>query len=591
MLNAVKASNSDFTLALGDLSYGVTGQEQQWCNFVVPKVGAGYPFELLSGNHESNGQNGSINDFAACLPNQLPGAIGTYGREYFVDVPAEDPIMRFIMISPGLTFPTTGIWTYADGTPNYNWTASAIDGARTKAIPWVVVGMHKPCLSMAQYGCDPGSDLFNLLVNRKVDLVVSGHEHTYQRTKQLAVGAAGCASITPGTYNASCVVDADDTMVAGAGSVAVVVGTGGQVLYDVNPADTEAAFFAKRSGMNDNPTWGALDVDATDQSLTASFLRGTGGTFADSFTLTKGAQPTNQPPVANFTASCTDLSCNFDGTGSSDPDGTIASYAWTFGDQSSGTGSTPNHSYAAAGSFSVTLTVTDDDGATAFVTKSVTPANPPVTSYAADAFSRTVANGWGSAPTGGAWTVTGTAANYAVADGVGTVRINAGSGPQASLNAVSAPSTDSLLTAGFDKVATGSGFYANLHGRRVNGQGAYLAKARVISTGSIGVALARTSGAGAETIMQSEVTVPGLTLAAGERFNIRMQVTGQNPTTVRTRVWKAGTIEPTTWQRSVTDSTAGLQAPGSVGIGSYISGGATNGPITLRVDELTVSAP
>ena len=41
----------------------------------------GYPFELLSGNHESNGQNGNINDFSACLPNQLPGVVGTYGRQ------------------------------------------------------------------------------------------------------------------------------------------------------------------------------------------------------------------------------------------------------------------------------------------------------------------------------------------------------------------------------------------------------------------------------------------------------------------------------------------------------------------------------
>ena len=71
-----------------------------WCDFVTSRVGAGYPFELISGNHESNGQNGNINDFSACLPNQLPGAVGTYGRQYYVDVPADDPIVRFIMISP-----------------------------------------------------------------------------------------------------------------------------------------------------------------------------------------------------------------------------------------------------------------------------------------------------------------------------------------------------------------------------------------------------------------------------------------------------------------------------------------------------------
>src|SRR4051812_16726858 len=60
VLNGMNAADPDFALALGDLSYGVTGQEQAWCDFVTPRVGAGFPFELISGNHESNGQNGNI---------------------------------------------------------------------------------------------------------------------------------------------------------------------------------------------------------------------------------------------------------------------------------------------------------------------------------------------------------------------------------------------------------------------------------------------------------------------------------------------------------------------------------------------------
>src|SRR6478735_3887735 len=118
VLNGMKAADADLALALGDLSYGVTGQEQSWCDFVTSRMGAGYPFELISGNHESNGQNGNINDFSACLPNQLPGAVGTYGREYYVDVPQGSPLVRFIMISPGLPF-VDGIWTYAAGSSHY----------------------------------------------------------------------------------------------------------------------------------------------------------------------------------------------------------------------------------------------------------------------------------------------------------------------------------------------------------------------------------------------------------------------------------------------------------------------------------------
>jgi hypothetical protein len=102
-LNQVASIEPDLHVGLGDLSYGQAGAEQAWCDFVTSKVGAAFPFELVSGNHEDDGQNGNVNDFSACLPNQLPGLIGTYGRQYYVDVPQVNPLVRFIMISPALT--------------------------------------------------------------------------------------------------------------------------------------------------------------------------------------------------------------------------------------------------------------------------------------------------------------------------------------------------------------------------------------------------------------------------------------------------------------------------------------------------------
>ncbi|MGH7573157.1 MAG: PKD domain-containing protein [Gemmatimonadota bacterium] len=80
----------------------------------------------------------------------------------------------------------------------------------------------------------------------------------------------------------------------------------------------------------------------------------------------------NNPPTASFTFSCTDLSCSFDGSGSADPDGSIVSYAWSFGDGSNGSGETVNHTYAASDTYTVTLTVTDNDGATDGETQNVT---------------------------------------------------------------------------------------------------------------------------------------------------------------------------------------------------------------------------
>jgi hypothetical protein len=56
-------------------------------------------------------------------------------------------------------------------------------------------------------------------------------------------------------------------------------------------------------------------------------------------------------------------------------------------------------------------------------------------------------------------------------------------------------------------------------------------------------------------------------------------------------VWKVGTTEPTTWQRSVTDNTAGLQANGSIGITLYLSSSATNAPIEVSMDDLVAKTP
>ena len=72
----------------------------------------------------------------------------------------------------------------------------------------------------------------------------------------------------------------------------------------------------------------------------------------------------NLPPDAMFTSACAEATCTFDASGSTDPDGSIVSYSWTFGDGQTGAGMGPSHTYAAGGTFIVTLTVTDNAGAT-----------------------------------------------------------------------------------------------------------------------------------------------------------------------------------------------------------------------------------
>ncbi len=64
----------------------------------------------------------------------------------------------------------------------------------------------------------------------------------------------------------------------------------------------------------------------------------------------EGPPPANQAPVASFTTSCVQLTCTVDASGSTDTaPGTVASYAWNFGDGSTGTGQTASRTYATAG--------------------------------------------------------------------------------------------------------------------------------------------------------------------------------------------------------------------------------------------------
>ncbi len=97
----------------------------------------------------------------------------------------------------------------------------------------------------------------------------------------------------------------------------------------------------------------------------------------------------NQPPTAAFTSSppapLVGTTVAFNGSASSDPDGSIVTYAWTFGDGTSGSGPTVYHAYSAPGTYNVQLTVTDDDGATDAASASISVASPsnqaPVASF------------------------------------------------------------------------------------------------------------------------------------------------------------------------------------------------------------------
>jgi PKD repeat protein len=93
----------------------------------------------------------------------------------------------------------------------------------------------------------------------------------------------------------------------------------------------------------------------------------------------------NGAPTASFTHSCTGLNCTFT-DGSTDADGTVTQWSWNFGDGSTSTARNPSRTYAAAGIYSVSLRVTDDDGASHTVTRTVNVGNVAVIELAVEAY-------------------------------------------------------------------------------------------------------------------------------------------------------------------------------------------------------------
>ena len=349
----------------------------------------------------------------------------------------------------------------------------------------------------------------------------------------------------------------------------------------------------------------AFGDGASGAGKTVSHTYAAAGTYAVKLTVTDAAvaatavtrQVTvstapapNQPPVASFTSSAQDLAAAFDASGSSDPEGTALSYAWAFGDGASGAGKTVSHTYAAAGTYAVKLTVTDAADAATAVTKQVTvTAAPAAVVVANDAFSRSVSGGFGRADAGGSWLVSGGASNFAVSGGAGRMRMaTPGSGPATWLDALDAADSDTRVALSVDKAATGGGTFLTLVSRRASSADNYRFKLRFLATGDVQAALLRRTN-NAETTL-TQVTLPQA-YVPGQLLNLRLRVTGAAPTTLSAKVWPAGQTEPDAWLLTSTDDTPALQGTGSVALDSYLSGSATNAPVTASWDDLSVTKP
>ncbi|MBN1210003.1 MAG: metallophosphoesterase family protein [Myxococcaceae bacterium] len=256
----------ELLLALGDNAYASGTEAEHQRNLFEPMAAllAEVPIFPVAGNHEyiTNQSQPYLDNFY--LPAESSGTERYYsfdwGHVHFVGLDSNCAI--------GLA--SKDRCTLAAQT---QWLEQ--DLARSQA-PWKVVYVHHPPWSSGEHGSQPTvrREFAPLFEKYGVDLVLTGHDHNYERSHPMA-GDAMAASGAPGvTY--------------------LVVGGGGAGLRAF--ASSEPSWSAVRN----NSDHGFLDVEAVEGTLTAKLLTTTGA-VADSFTLTKQLPPSEPQPGSDGT--------------------------------------------------------------------------------------------------------------------------------------------------------------------------------------------------------------------------------------------------------------------------------------------------
>lgn len=311
----------DFLQVDGDLSYSDPAKfsEQTWCNNV--KSVMKNPVVLVAGNHESglnpekgHPNHGNIDNFVkpGCLPNRMKVTTSAgvsnstapnpanYGREFYFDYGQQagttKPLARMIYISAGEYLKNGELWSYKKGDAHYEWTKKAIADAHAAGIKWVIVSNHTNFVTVGHHGDEVGKDLYNMMLDQKVDMFLNGHDHTYQRSKQFA-HTSTCSEMLSHQISAGCIVGdgKDGKYVAKKGMMQVIAGTGGADFHEAKADDTEWGYMSKVMG-NDYQTYGFLKITVSQNSIKGVF-NNVKGPFTDSFSIddSSSSTPTNTP--------------------------------------------------------------------------------------------------------------------------------------------------------------------------------------------------------------------------------------------------------------------------------------------------------
>lgn len=207
----------------------------------------------------------------------------------------------------------------------------------------------------------------------------------------------------------------------------------------------------------------------------------------------------------------------------------------------------------------------------------------PDVNTASDAFGRTTSNGWGTADSGQAWTVVGTASDYSTTSGVARATHTAAATRHYGVMLSGLTTFDVRVRVRTGALATGAALSAGVVFRYVDASNSLRYELLFNTDQTISVRAVLRSG-GTDTAGASHV-VSGITHAANTFYQVRAQSTAANAQSFRIKVWADGTTEPSTW--SATSTVATTAVAGKMGLTSNRETGNTNANATVDFDDFS----